>query len=232
MKAQENRIHSRLVYVLDKLFSLFGNDVVRNLIIIFTHASSSEIKALEVVNSSQSPFRKYLVSVDKYKYFSFDSKIYFTEIKSDNKIYLEEQYKKVVKNFREFFKYIFGLNIISLESTKKVIKDRLHIKNNIINLISHLSETMVKIKSSVYNENTLIQLKLELKEKENSKIPSEEYEDTIIESEVIDEFKNCEEGWYVLYYNICKKVCHKKCKGPKEGWNSTTYGCDMISTFG
>ena len=58
---------------------------------------------------------------------------------------------------------------------------------------------MFKKKSSFYNENTFIQLKLELKEKENSKIPLEEYEDTIIESEVIDEFKNCEEGWYVLY---------------------------------
>ena len=84
MKAQENRTHSRLVYVSDNPFSLFGNDVMRNLLIIFTHASSNEIKALEVQNSSQSPFRKYLGSVDKYKYFSFDSKIYFTEIKSDN----------------------------------------------------------------------------------------------------------------------------------------------------
>ena len=71
-----------------------------------------------------------------------------------------------------------------------------------------------------------------LKEKENLKIPLEEYEDTIIETDVIDEVKNYEEGWYVLYCNTCKKVCHKKCKGPKEGWNSTTYGCDMISTFG
>ena len=81
---------------------------------------------------------------------------------------------------------------------------------------------MVKIKSSVYNENTLIQLKLELKEKENSKIPLEEYEDTIIKSEIIDEVKNCGEVWYVLYYNTCKKVCHKKCKGSKEGWHSAT----------
>ena len=145
MKAQEKRIHSRLVYVLDKLFSLFGNDATRNSVIILTHASSSEIKALEVLNSSQSPFRKYLGSIDKYKYFSFDSKIYFTEIKSDNLIYVEEQHKKAAKNFREFFNYIIGLNSISLESTKKVIKDRLHTKDNIINLTSHLSEIMVKI---------------------------------------------------------------------------------------
>ena len=222
----------QIIYVLDKLFSLFGKDVMKNLAIIFTHASSSEIKALEVLNSSNSPFRKYLGSVDQYRYFPFDSKIYLTEVKSDNKNYLEEQYNKVVKNFGEFFKYIVGLQSISLESTKKVIKDRLHIKNNIINLTADLSETMVKIKSAVHNENVLTELKLELKEKENSTVPLEEYEDTIVESEVIDEVVNCEKGWYVLYCNACTKICHKKCKGSKEGWSSSTYGCEMISTFG
>ena len=232
MKAQENRLHRRIIYVLEKLFYLFGNDVMRNIIIIFTHASSGEIKALEVLNSSNSPFRKYLGSVDQYKYFAFDSKVYFTEINSDNKIYLEAQYKNVVKNFSQFFSYIFGLQSISLESTKRVIRDRMHIKNNILNLTSSLSETMVKIKSSVYNENVLMNLKNDLKEKENSPIPLEEYEDTITESEVIDETFSCEQGWYVLYCDTCKKVCHNKCKGAKEGWHSSTYGCDMISTFG
>ena len=232
IKASENRLHNRIVYVLEKLFSLFGKDVKRNIVIIFTHAISSEIKALEILNSPASPFRKYLGSVEDYKYFPFESKVYFTEIKSDNKNSSQEQYYKLVKNFGEFFKYIFRLQSISLEATKQVIKDRLHIKNNIINLTSYLNDTMVKIKSSIYNENILSKLKLDLKDKENSKIPLEEYEETIQESEVIDENHNCDEGWYVLYCDKCKKICHSKCKGSKEGWYSSTYGCDMISTFG
>ena len=108
----------------------------------------------------------------------------------------------------------------------------MHIKNNILNLTSSLSATMVKIKSAVFNENVLMNLKNDLKEKENSTIPLEEYKDTIQEYEIIDEKISCEEGWYVLYCNTCKKVCHQKCKGPKEGLYSTNYGCDMISTFG
>jgi len=81
----------------------------------------------------------------------------------------------------------------------------------------------MKIKSSIYNENKIMQRKNEMKQLENSKIPLEEYEGTIIESEVIDEEKKCESGWYILYYDNFKKVYHDKCKGSKEGWNSSTY---------
>ena len=233
MKASENRLHDRIKYVLDKLLSLFGKDVMRNIIIIFTHAPpTGEIKALEILNSSDSPFKKFLGSVDNYKYFSFDSKIYFSKSNSGDVSHLEAQFNENLKNFGEFFKYIFGLQSISLESTKQVIKDRLHIKNNIINLTNHLRDTMMKVQSAMFNEKQLSEWKSELNILQNSDIPLEEYEDTIIESSVIDETKNCENGWYVLYCNFHNKVCHNKCKGSKEGWNSSTYGCNMISTFG
>ena len=123
MKAQEIRLHFRIIYAFEKLFSLFGKDVMRNIVIIFTHASSGEIKALDIFNSPESPFRKYLGSVDQYKYFAFDSSVYFTEINSENKIYFETQYNNVVKNFEKFLSYIFGLQSISLEATKTVIND-------------------------------------------------------------------------------------------------------------
>ena len=230
MKATENRLHFRVKYFLDKLLSLFGKDVMRNIVIIFTHVLSiGEIKALEVINSSDSPFIKYMGSLDNCKYFSFDSRVYFT---SDDISGLEMQFNNNVKNFDEFFKYIFGLQRISLESTKQVIKNRLHIKNNILNLTTHLKDIMLKIQSALFNEKELSKIKNQFYVLKNSKIPLEAYEDIIIESSVIDEEKKCESGWYILHCNNCKKVCHQKCKGAKEGWSSSTYGCDMISTFG
>ena len=39
-------------------------------------------------------------------------------------------------------------------------------------------------------------------------------------------------GYYVLYCDYDGIVCHRYCKGPKEGWNSDEYGCDVIYTFG
>lgn len=102
MKATENRLHERVKYVLDKLLSLFGKDVMRNIVIIFTHVpTTGEIKAMDVINSRDSPFSKYLGSIDNYKYFPFDSKVYFT---SDDISRLEMQFNDNVKNFEEFFK--------------------------------------------------------------------------------------------------------------------------------
>ena len=230
MKATENRLHNRVKYVLDKLLSLFGKDVMRNIVIIFTHVpTTGEIKAMDVISSSDSPFSKIMGSLDNYKYFPFDSKVYFT---SDDISRLEIQFNDNLKNFDEFFKYIFGLQSISLEATKQVIKNRLHIRNNILNLTTHLKDIMLKIQSALFNEKELSKMKNQFYELKNSEIPLEAYEDIIIESSVIDEEKKCESGWYVLYCNTCKKVCHQKCKGAKEGWSSSTYGCDMISTFG
>ena len=39
-------------------------------------------------------------------------------------------------------------------------------------------------------------------------------------------------GWYVLYCVHCSRICHRNCKGPKEGWHSDEYGCNMIYTLG
>ena len=51
------------------------------------------------------------------------------------------------------------------------------------------------------------------------------YEEVTIE-------KSCNSGYYVLYCNHDDVVCHRYCKGPKEGWHSNEYGCNVIYTIG
>ena len=38
-------------------------------------------------------------------------------------------------------------------------------------------------------------------------------------------------GWYVLFCCDHDKICHYNCKGPKEGFHSSEYGCNKIGTF-
>ena len=38
-------------------------------------------------------------------------------------------------------------------------------------------------------------------------------------------------GWYVLFCCTHDKICHRNCKGPKEGLHSSEYGCKKIGTF-
>ena len=38
-------------------------------------------------------------------------------------------------------------------------------------------------------------------------------------------------GWYVLFCCDHDKICHYNCKGPKEGFHSSEYGCNKIGTL-
>ena len=235
-KASETRVHERTKYVINKLLSLFGQEVKNNIVIIFTFATSStDIPAMNTLKDETSPFVQHLGKIENYKYFCFNSKTYFIDnnIEDKNlKMKTEIEYQDNIKNFGSFLKYIFGLNRISLESTKKVIRDRLHIKNNIINLCGDLGNVMLEIKSTLFNRNELTKYQQKLRELEKSKYPLKKVINTINKSEIIEKEIKCDSGWYVLYCKNCNKACHGKCKGSKEGWFSSTYGCEMISTFG
>jgi len=79
--------------------------------------------------------------------------------------------------------------------------------------------------------NNLSKYQTELQSLKNAEFPLKKVIDYIEKSEIIEKEVKCDADWYVLYCDTCKKVCHDKCKGPKEGFSSSTYGCDMIGTF-
>ena len=105
------------------------------------------------------------------------------------------------------------------------------IKYNIINLCDQLNYIMTVIDAALKSQNKLNELQRDLlKHHENIKthipyISQEKYID------VVDKEIRCDRGWFVLFCNSCNKVCHKRCKGIKEGWQSSESGCILISQF-
>ena len=228
-KSSENRSTDRLQMVMNKLFSLFGKDIKNNIILIFTFCDNfKEINALTTLKDKKGPFYQILGEVDKLPYFGFNNMAYFTSDKES----VEKIYENNTKNFGRLLKYIFSLKRISLESSKQVITNRMHIKNNIINLCDKLNSIMVVIEAVTNNQIRLLELQKELTANAACAVGTIPYIVEVPYSEACDKEIGCESGWYVLYCNTCNKVCHKKCKGPDEGWHSSEYGCDMISTFG
>ena len=227
-KAAETRATDRLEMVLNKLFSLFGKEIKNNIVIIFTFCDNfNNIEVVKVLKNKDGPFYKILGDIDKLPWFGFNNSAYFT---SDRKT-VEAIYENNTKNFGSLLKYIFSLKRISLESSKKVINDRLHIKNNITNLCDQLNNIMVVIDAASKNQTKLIELQNDLQKYQESKVVPTPY--TVQESytDVVDREIRCDSGWYVLFCNSCNRVCHKKCKGSNEGWHKSEYGCSMISTF-
>lgn len=161
-------------------------------------------------------------------YFAFNNMAYFTSDRDE----VEKIYENNKKNFGSLLKKIFSLKRISLESTKKVINNRMHIKNNITNLCDKLNNIMKVIDAATNNQMRLIELQKQLEKNAECEVGQVPYTVTVPYDEVLDKEVRCESGWYVLYCNTCNKVCHKNCKGPNEGWHSSEYGCNMITTFG
>ena len=99
-KATETRAHDRFKYIIDKIFSLFGDDVKNNFIIIFTffdfYSENSIIKVLKDENSS---LCKILGDINNLPIFSFNNKAYFE--KNRNLYY--DIYEKNIKNYQDFF---------------------------------------------------------------------------------------------------------------------------------
>ena len=227
-KATETRTHDRAKQLLDKLFSLFGDEIKKNIIIVFTFVDDfNDITAFKTLTDAKSPFYNILGNIKDLPHFEFNNKAYFsTDIEK-----FSDTYDINTKNFGKLLKHVFQLKQISLESSRKVIKNKFYITNYINNICYELEDVIKKMSSSLKSRDDIKKLKNELELKKESpyrkikvtKNRKEPYEDT---------YKDyCSSGWLVLYCIKCSKIFHRDCKGPNEGFHSNEYGCNAIGTF-
>ena len=227
-KATETRAHDRAKQVLDKLFSLFGEEIKKNIVIVFTFVDDfNDFTAFKTLQDENSPFIKILGDIKNLEHFEFNNKAYFTTDKER----FEKTYNDNAKSFGRLLKYVFSLPSISLESSKKVIENRFEISNKIFNVCHELYNVIQKISTSIRNRETIKNLKDKyenMQESPYNKIPVNKTETKYFTEDCQERLPN---GWYCLYCNSCKKECHRDCKGPKEGWHRNEYGCKAIGTL-
>ena len=183
-KATETRAHDRFKYIIDKIFSLFGDDVKNNFIIIFTffdfYSENSIIKVLKDENSS---LCKILGDINNLPIFSFNNKAYFE--KNRNLYY--DIYEKNIKNYQDFFFYLSYIQPIELEKTKKILKARVQIREQINTFYVDTNRIIKEI-------NTLKNINKNKSDKKRSII--EYYNST-----------------YSLYCQNHERMCHRNCNG-------------------
>ena len=226
------RCHERDKNILDKIFSLFGEDIKENIIIIFTFADTfTNYPALTALKNKDGPFFKILGNIGSIKdipYFAFNNKAYFSNERDIFKI----TYHKNQINFGKLIKYIFSLRSITLEKTREVLKDLEQIKSKIYNFTVKLEEIIKEVDPVLSKQKIIREDQKDLKYLEDNKIECiERYQEPAEIKTVKDVTKNCSSGWYVLYCCSCNKICHYNCKRPNEGWHSKEYGYNMIFTI-
>lgn len=159
-KSSVTRCHERAKNILDKLFSLFGEVIKNNIIIIFKFADSfTNFPALTSLKNKGGPFYKILGNIKDIPYFVLNNYAYFSNERHTFKI----TYQKNQTNLGELIKYIFSLRNIAFEETRKIIKDREQIKNKIYNLIVKLEELTKEVDSALSKQKIIREDQKELK---------------------------------------------------------------------
>ena len=129
MKSTETRAHERLIDIFDKLFSLFGKDVIKNIIVVFTFSDfSNNFVALDTLKNKDLPFHTIMGNIDQKPYFQFNSMAYF-DSSIDRQKY---NFKQNKKNFEKLVDQVFNTPKVSLESTKEVVRNQEIIEDKII----------------------------------------------------------------------------------------------------
>lgn len=189
-KASETRSHERFKNILEKVFSILGKELKKNIIIIFTFADSfDDLPIINTLKDKTSPFSRNLGNIDDFPYFAFNNKAFFSkDINS-----FGNSYQNNIDNFKNFFKYISNLRPISLESTKKVVNMRIKIEEEIFKLCKNINTIRLKINSTIIEKQNL---------SKNQNL-----------------LMNYDDGNYVLFCKSHDKICHKNCKYPNESLN-------------
>ena len=126
-KANETWFHGRISQTFDKIFSIFGEDIIKNFIIVFTFVDDfSYIPTLKVLLGENSLFRKIMGNIKDLPYFLFNNRAHFIIISED----FRTAYNNKKKNFDKLLNCIFQQKKVNLDFTKKVLNFRDEIKSS------------------------------------------------------------------------------------------------------
>lgn len=118
-KATEKWALNNAKLFLDKLFSLFGKEIIKNLVIVFTFVDDfDDIPALNTLADKNSPFIKILGNINELPHFEFNNIAYFSKYKED----FEKIFGYNSENFRKLLEKVSKYKQTSLESSKEVIQ--------------------------------------------------------------------------------------------------------------
>ncbi|XP_047424987.1 uncharacterized protein LOC124996228 [Mugil cephalus] len=212
MKASENRLNDRLMYVLNSVTSLFGKDLEKKIVALMTHSHGRKpknaLQALEAANIKCAKNEK-----NQPVYFLFNNCQSDERTEEEEEEYLEDADKISVRGMREFTVFLEKNAPQKMEKTVDVLNGRVRLTACIQNL-----EERIKLTELKQNEIKQIQEALK-KHKEQMKLNKNF---TVEIDEVYKEKVPIGGGmWGLLFYEgaVCCSVCEENCHYP---------GCTMV----
>ncbi|ROK01966.1 hypothetical protein DPX16_1279 [Anabarilius grahami] len=216
IKASQNRLSDRLIYIFDAVQSLFGRDIAENIVLLFTHSTGARPKVvLEAVKEAKIKCAEN--EKNQPVFFLFDNcqseaaEEDDDEDEEDREQRLNQSWDRSFKGMAQLFKFLDTIQPKSLRMTRDVLQKRKQLEANINNL--QLRVHMMELKQ---NELKQTQEALEKDKKEfEVDVPSKDWVD--IDSSVASMALTC---------SVCKENCHY----PGCWWVSNLSWCSVMKS--
>ncbi len=215
IKATQNRLSDRQIYIFDAVQSLFGRDIAENIVLLFTHSTGAPPKnALTAVKEAE--IKCAVNDKNQPVFFLFNN--YQSEA-ADEQYETEQKYawNLSFRGMTQFFKFLDTIKPKSLKMTRDVLKNRKQLEAKVSNLKSRVE--LMELKQ---NELKQTQAALEQNKEHVKKNLNFEYEVEVPYKERVDIDTS------VASMAMCCSVCEENCHYPGCWWVKDISWCEVM----
>ena len=191
------RLTTTQLYVIQSVYSLFGNDVVNNIFVLATFTDN--LSSPPVLNALDE------AKIHYNKFFKFNnSALYANPNKTDTKGSINKSYWEIgMESFSKFFTELEEIKPVTLNLTKELLNERKKLQSILEGLKKKINCEFLNMQKLEYEEQTLNKYKSEAENNETF-----QYQEYIIQHELVPF-----ESQYQLATNChkCKISCHDDC---------------------
>ena len=191
IQASQARLTPEQTYVFNSVLNIFGNDVAKNICLLFTFADAQPPPALETVRKENIPFPEGGV-------FKFNNSAVFADNTADEAT--AYYWKFGFDSLRKFFRHIESIQPASLTLTKQVLDERETLHLLLDGLRKRIDNGFDQLVSIENMTKTIMQIKGTLKANRNHKVKKTVHPQ---ETKVVNHnITNCKP---------CMYTCHDPC---------------------
>ncbi|KAM8743842.1 uncharacterized protein AB9X84_018049 isoform 1-T1 [Acanthopagrus schlegelii] len=209
LKATENRLDDRLMYIFDSVVSLFGKNMEQNIVALITHSDGltpeNALKALEDANIKCAKDED-----GELLHFIFNN-CQTKEKKKKTETGLKAAWDMTTDGISQFTDFLEQTKPQQLKTTVKVLKSRIKLTACIQNLTERIQSTELKQREIQQTQEALKRHEEEMKNNEEFTI---EVDEVYKEKQTISAGSN----WWWLWLNyegaVCCTVCEENCHYP------------------
>ncbi|XP_052417058.1 uncharacterized protein LOC127961825 [Carassius gibelio] len=218
-QASKNRLSDRQHYIISSILSLFGKDIVDNIVFLITHSDGLPPKnAISAIKKAKIPCRK-----DKNGdpvYFSFNNRQ--AEDRHTNERHVRAQrdaWEDSVDGMKDFLQTLNEMNRRSLEQTSDVLTERIRFEASISNLQLRVQEKEQKKAEKIQIQEAVMDNKTKVEQSINFsfKVNKTEKMKVPIESK----------SWKHRKATTCT-VCEENCHEFDCWWSSNPSKCEVM----